>query len=103
MKHAHLLPPQLCPKCDGEIDAQAVSQWGNGAQSTRFAPYICGWCASFFMLDLEERNLCDPVILSKSLGIDVINLLKTNAPLWKAVEDGQAKIRALPNGRPVLR
>jgi hypothetical protein len=92
-----------CPKCDGDIDAALIERWGSGEQTGPLAPYVCGWCASFFVIDLPKQRLLDPDRIMLDTGVDLMAAVKSNAAMMEAITSAQAKIRALPNRRPVLR
>jgi hypothetical protein len=96
-----MTPTPTCPKCGGEIDQTIVSPWGDGDQSAPMAPFICGWCASLFMLDLRTKQLFDPIQLGKALNFDILGQLRQNKPLWDSIQETRAKILVLPNRRPV--
>ncbi len=58
----------ICPKCDGELDRVIVSKWGDGQQVTPTAPYVCGCCGSFLIIDLRTQELIDPEAFSRATG-----------------------------------
>lgn len=92
-----------CPKCDGEIDALAMEKWGDGHQKTVLAPYVCSWCGSLLIFNLELHKLYDPEELTCRLDIDVLALMQKNTAMWSAITQARDLILSLPNRRPVLR
>lgn len=92
-----------CPKCDGEIDSFKIARWGDGVQRQSMAPYICGWCASLFVIDTSRKALYSPEDIKRETGLDVLALIESNQRMWTAITDSQKMIRALPSRRPVLR
>jgi hypothetical protein len=89
-----------CPKCDGEIDALVAVPWGEPPQEPlRLAPYLCGWCASLLIVDLDRQQLLSPEEVSRVAGVDVIAAMQSNAALWHAITEGRGRILALPDRR----
>jgi hypothetical protein len=88
----------FCPKCDGDIDAFLVEQWGHGRHpaDVPVAPLVCSWCASLLLIDFERTKLYE-------VPPEGLDLLRRNPVLWPAIADAQRRILSMPNRRPVLR
>lgn len=93
----------ICPKCDGKIDKFIVSPWGDGDQKTPIAPYVCAWCASIMLFDLDRGALYPIEEVSRIVGFDVEIKLSQNETLWNAIQDCRVQILSTPNRRKVLR
>jgi hypothetical protein len=93
-----------CPKCDGEINGLVSTPWGKptkGAEALRFAPYLCGWCASLLIIDFDAKRLCTLEAIDKLTGGDILAVMIENAALWSEITQAQKRILALPNRRKV--
>jgi hypothetical protein len=91
-----------CPKCDGEIDALVSSPWGNPPKEIpRFAPYLCGWCASLLIIDLNLKQFRTLEEIDRLTGVNTLAAIMGNAALWREITNAQKSILKLPNRRKV--
>lgn len=93
----------ICPKCDGQIDALRAVPWGDGIHRLSLAPYLCAWCASLFLIEPGTGNLFDIDELGRKYDIDAMAAMKANKALWGFIEHHRKLILSTPNRRPVLR
>lgn len=95
--------PGLCPKCDGHLDAMAAKSWGDGMQKLPFAPFLCSWCGSLFVLDIQRREIMDREECKRLSGVDPISAMEKNPALWDAIAKAREAMLSLPNRRRVIR
>lgn len=93
----------MCPKCDGDLDAYLKVKWGDGVQKQKVAPFVCAWCASLMLIDLETKTLITDADFQITTGMSLRDCFRHNKPLWQAIEENQKLILSAPGRRPVLR
>jgi hypothetical protein len=83
-----------CPKCSTHIDSVILSKWGDGIQRTStIYPFICATCASLLFFESDSETLWSPEQLQQETGVDVMGIIRSNAALWRAIDDSQEKVR----------